>query len=239
MISLVTDLAKAYMAKHPGDTVDVWKDSIEAKGGIMGAAEGKLDIGMSARLLGPEEQGLGLYPMEIARVAAAMVVNAESVKLTSVKASQVCDIYSGKTRNWKELGGHDGLIRAFTRPEADSTKLTLRKGILCFSGLAEASYVATMPKAKDMYNALVNTPNSIGVADIVAVADSGGRIRALSLEGIEPTDENVKKGRWPIIKNYVLVTKGQPKGLAKRFVEFIYSPEGNAVIRENKAVPVQ
>lgn len=239
MIPVVTDLAVAYMAKNPHDKIDVVQESIEAKGGIMGAYEGRLDIGMSARLLTAEEIALGLSTVEIARIATVVGVNAESVKITSIKSSQVCGIYSGQIKNWKELGGHDAPIKAFTRPEPDATKGVVRKGIKCFSKLAEASHVVMMPKSKDMYNALLNNPNAIGFTDMDKVDDSQGKIRALILDGIAPTEGNVKAEKWPITKNFVLVTKGQAKGLAARFIDFIKGSEGSRSIVKNKAVPVK
>lgn len=239
MITLVTELSKAYMAKHHGDVIDVMQQSIEAKGGIMGAAEGMLDIGMAARLVRKDELALGLVASEIARVAGVVAVNAESVKLASIKSSQLCEIYSGQIRNWKELGGHDAAIRVFTKPDADSTKGVIRDKIPCFSKLSEAPHVVVMPKAQDMFNALVYNRDSIGITDVVAVDDSRGKLRALNLDGVVPSEENVKSGKWPVVKHYTLVTKGEPGGLAKRFIDFVRSAEGARIISKNRAVPAK
>lgn len=238
MITLLTALAKAYMAKNPGDTVNVWQNSIEAKGGIMGAYDGKLDIGMSARYLTPDESGLGLSSIEIARVASVAAVN-KSVPIRSIKSSQICSIYSGEIRNWKQLGGNDRPIKTFTRPDADSTKLAVRGGIKCFENLKEGSHVVSMPKAPDMYNALINNPDSVGFVDMVAIDKAEGKLIPLIIDGIEPSESNVMNGKWPIIKHYVLVTKGAPKGLSKKFIDFIKGPEGKKIIREHSAIPVK
>ncbi len=239
MISLVTELAQAYTAKHPGDTIDIMKQSIEAKGGIMGAAEGRLDIGMSARLLEGDERALGLKATEIARVGTAVAVNAQSVKVHSLRSSQVCEIYSGLIKNWAEVGGQNAPIKVFTRPEPDATKISVRRGLKCFADLKEASHAISMPKSQDMFNALLNNSDSIGFTDIVAVDDAGGNIRALAIDGVECTPENVRNGKWPAVKNFILVTKGEPKGLSAKFIDFVRSPEGARIITKNKAVPVK
>lgn len=239
MISTLTELARAFMEKNPGDTIDVWRESIEAKGGIMGAYEGKIDIGMSARHLSPDEVTLGLVPIEIARVAAVIAVNAETVKIAGLKSDQACAIFSGQVKNWKEVGGPDAPVKVFSRPEADSTKLAVRKGIRCFATLAELPTVIIMPKAQDMYSALMNNSHAVGMVDAAAIVDYKGKIRGLTLDGLDATEENVKAGKWPILKHYVLVTKGEPKGLAKRFLDFVRGPEGVRVIMKHKAVPVR
>lgn len=239
MIALMTELAKAYMAKYPGDVIDVMQQSIEAKGGIMGVYDGRLDIGMSARLLKRDEIALGLSPVEIARVAGVIAVHADSVNVKALKTAEVCGIYSGKIRNWKELGGADAPIRAFTKPDADSTKLVMRSGIDCFGALTEAPSVVVMPKAEDMYHALMNNPNSVGITDMVAVENSRGKLRGLALGGVEPSETNVKSGKWPVIKHYMLVTKGEPQGLARKFIDFVRGPEGSKIISRDRAVPVK
>lgn len=238
MITLITALAKAYMSKNPGDKVNVWQNSIEAKGGIIGAFEGKIDIGMSARYLTPDESALGLSSFEIARVASVIAVN-NSVSIKSITSSQLCGIYSGEIQNWKQLGGNDRPIKAFTRPDADSTKLAIRKGIRCFENLKEGPHVVSMPKAPNMYNALLNNPDSIGFVDMVAIDQAGGKLNALILDGIEPSEKNVINGKWPIIKHYVLVTKGIPKGLSKKFIDFINGNEAKKIIKEHAAIPVK
>lgn len=239
MITTVTELARAFMEKNPGETIDVWKESIEAKGGIMGAYEGKIDIGMSARRLNPDEVTLGLVPIEIARVAAVIAVNAETVKVPGLKSDQVCAVFSGQVKNWKEVGGPDAPLKVFTRPEADSTKLAVRRGIRCFATLPEPPSAIVMPKAQDMYNALMNNPYSAGMTDAAALVDYKGKIRGLTLDGLDATEENVRSGKWPVLKHYVLVTKGEPKGLVKRFLDFVRGPEGARVIMKHKAVPIR
>jgi phosphate transport system substrate-binding protein len=238
MIPLMNDLAKAYMERNPGESIEVMQQSVDAKGGIMGAYGGGLDIGLSARLLEPSEMSLNMTATEIARVATVPGVNAATVSIKSLTSGQVCDIYSGKINNWNNVGGHDAQIKALTRPEPDSTKKAVRKGLQCFSSLKEDGQVMTMQTSREMIHGLANAPDSIGFTDLVSVENSGGKVAALSLDGISPSPENVVSGKWPIVKNFVLVTKTRPSGLSKRFIDFIRSPEGAAIIKNQKAVAV-
>lgn len=238
MIPLISELGKAYMAKNPNDTIEVLKESYDAKGGIMGVYTGKLDIGLSARFLEPDEKSLNLTANEIARVATVIGVNSESVKITSLTKNQICSIYAGTIKNWKDVGGHNAKIVALTRPDADSTKKAVRKGLQCFSSLKEDAQVQKMQTSKDMLHGLTNAPNSIGLTDMVAVDDSMGKVAALNIEGITPSTDNIISGKWPIIKNFVIVTKGHPSGLVKRFIDFIKSTEGASIIKNSKAIAV-
>ncbi len=239
MITLVTELANAYMKANPEDKIEVKQKSIEAKGGIIGAYRGVLDIGMAARNLKPKELALGLKVVEIARVATVVGVNAESVKIEGITSEQLCSIYKGDITNWKELGGNDALIKPFTRPDADSTKVSVRKGIACFKKLKESDNVVIMPKSRDMFNALISTPYSIGFTDSVAVLKSNGKIRALKLDGVEPTPAAVAQGKWPIVKHFNLLIGKSNKKAIKKFIDFIKSEEGRKIIEKNMAVPVR
>jgi phosphate transport system substrate-binding protein len=239
MIPLMNELAKVFMKKNPGDNIEVLQKSLDAKGGIMGAYGGGLDIGLSARLLEPEEMSLNMTAIEIARVATVPGVNAASVKIKSITSGQICDIYSGMIKNWKELGGHDSQIKPLTRPEPDSTKKAVRKGLQCFSSLKEDSHVITMQTSREMIHALANAPNTVGFTDLVSVDDSAGKVAALNLDGISPSPENVISGKWPIVKNFVLVTKNEPAGLVNRFIGFVRSPQGAEIIKNQKAIAIK
>lgn len=238
MIPLVTDLANAFMEENPVDVINVMQRSIESTGGIRGAAAGKLDIGTSARPLKEKEKGQELEVFEIARVATVIGVNAKTVKVDNINSDKLCLVYKGKITGWSELGGSNAKIIAFTRPDGDSTKKVVRKGIPCFKSLTESNDVVVMPKSNDMFNAIINNQNSIGFTDMVAVGKSRDRIGVLKLDGIAPSEKNVASGKWPLIKRFHFVTKGQPKGLTKKFIEFIKSKKGAKIIKRNNAAPV-
>lgn len=239
MIPLMTDLANSYMDENPNDIVDVMQRSIESTGGIMGASKGRLEIGTSARPLKEKERNLGVDVIEIARVATVVGVQARTVKIRTITSGQLCSVYKGKVTNWKALGGKDAKIMAFTRPDGDSTKKVVRKGISCFRNLDESNNIVVMPKSNDMYNAILNNKNSIGLTDMVAVGKSRDRIRALKLDGVAPTTKSVASDKWPLVKRFHVVTKGQPKGLSRKFIDFIKSEKGADIIKRNNAVPVK
>lgn len=238
MIPLVTELAKAFMAEKTNVVIDVNQKSIESTGGIMSAANGTIDIGMSARPLKDSEKSLGVVLIEIARVATVLGVN-KSVPLREISAENLCKIYEGKIANWSQLGGGEGKILALTRPDRDATKNTVRDNISCFSNLKEADSIVVIPTSPEMVNVLSNRENTVGFTDSVAIDRSEGAIVALDLDGIPPSAENVKTGKYKVIKTNYLVAKGTPAGTAREFIDFIKSDKGSRIIEANKAVAVQ
>lgn len=238
MIPLVTELAKGFMSERPGVTVEVNQQSIESTGGIMSAAQGKSDIGMTARPLKADEQPLGLSAFEIARVATVVGVH-RNVTARDISSNDLCRVYEGKISSWKSLGGSDAAIMTLTRPDRDATKTSVRKGISCFADLQEAKEVVTVATAPEMAKILSSRPDTIGFTDMVAVENSGGAIIALRLDGVVPSQDNVRSGRYKVVKTNILVTKGEPQGVVKEFIDFVRGPKGSKIIEENKAVAVR
>jgi phosphate transport system substrate-binding protein len=109
----------------------------------------------------------------------------------------------------------------------------------CFKTLKEAASVVTIATAPEMTKVLSSRPHSIGFTDSVAVEDSAGAIVPLTLDGVEPSIEQVKNGKYKIIKHNFLVTKGQASGPAKDFIDFVKGPKGSKIIQTHKAVPVK
>lgn len=238
MISLLNELAKAYAAENKSVVFDINQKSIESTGGVQTAAAGQVEIGLASRALKDDEKSL-VHAVEISRVATVIGVN-KSVTLKGITSEQLCRIYAGSATNWKDLGGGAaGDIVPLTRPDRDATKDTVRKSIACFKDLKESPSVVIVPTAPEMTKMLSNRPATIGFTDSVAVDDAGGAIISLTLDGVAPTSENVRTSKYKIIKNNFLLTKGEPKGAVKAFIDFVKGPKGAKIIEANKAVPVK
>jgi phosphate transport system substrate-binding protein len=236
MIPLLTELGKAYMKKNPKDTVEVNQKSMGQPGGIAAVSAGAIDIAMSGMDLTAEQLKLPLLPLEIARVAGVVAVS-NDVTVKSITSKQLCDIYSGKITNWKQLGGADAQINAITRPESDSTKVNFRKGFACMANLVEAPHIPNMPKAVDMVSALEIRKSAIGPVDSIALMNSGGKFKQIKIDG--KGYEDLASGKWPfILHNNLVLGKNRGDGV-KRFLNFIKSAEGQAIIKKDKAIPSQ
>ena len=234
---LVAALAKAFREQHPSTTVEIGK-GLGTKERIQALSDAKIDIAMASHGLDVadiQRQGMAVY--EIGKVAVAFGVNA-SVAASNLSDRQICDIYSGKATNWKEVGGSDLVIVPVTRPDSEVDTEVVRGKIGCLKNLKMAETVKVMPKAGEMASELAATPGAIGMTSMTVVEQSQGRIKPLSLGGIMPTADNVKNKTYALTRDSFLVTKAPPSPAVARFLKFIRSSAGEKVIVANGAVPV-
>jgi phosphate transport system substrate-binding protein len=234
MLPLASKLAIEYKKKYPDDTIFVNANSLGHKGGVQAVSNGQIDIATSARRLDDDEQPLPVQAYEVATVAGFFAVN-PTVPIKGLTSKQICGIYSGKIRNWKELGGPDAAIVAFTRPEEDSTKILMRSDLPGFAQLKEAPEVISVQKSRDLLLALIRTPYAIGMTDAVNLANFAGKMVALKLDGRDITSSI----SGPLLHRYSFVIKKKPRAADLRFIDFVYSPAGQAVIEQSRAHPLK
>ena len=234
---LVSALAKAYAQKQPGVAIEIGK-GLGTKERIEALAAGAIEIAIASHGLDPAElQRRGLAAHEIARTPVVFGVNA-GVAMRSLSEPQLCAIYAGERTNWKEFGGPDLAIAARTRPDSEVDAEVVRIGIGCLRRLKLPEAVKVMPRGGDMARELAAAPGAIGMTTATVVEQSAGKIRALALEGVEPSEANVLSGRYRLTRPAFLVTKGAPSAAVADFLRFVSGPEGAAVIKANGAIAV-
>jgi phosphate transport system substrate-binding protein len=238
VMPLASALAKAYQAKNPGAAFEFGK-GLGTKARFQALADGKIDVALASHGLRVDQltkQGMVVH--EIARIAVVFGVN-ETVPVSKLTAQQVCDIYSGKVTNWKALGGPDLEIAVRTRPESEVDTEVVRDGIACLKDLKMAGSVKAMPKSGDMANELAAVPGAIGMTSMTVVEQSKGKVKAVSLNGVAPSADNVKRKNYTLIRESFFVTRGSPSTAVARFIEFTRGPSGDDVIAANGAVPTK
>ena len=234
---LVAALAKAYGERHPAVTVEIGK-GMGTKARIKALAGGSIDIAMASHgLVVDDLVRQGMAVQEIAKVAVVFGVNA-TVPATGLADNQICDIYSGRLVNWKELGGPDLAVAPRTRPDTEVDTEIVRERVGCLAQMQMPDRVGVMPKSGDMAKALSGTAGAIGMTTMTIVEQSQARIKPLMLNGIEPSVENVRSGAYRMTRDSFLVTKAKSGPAVARFLEFVRSPEGKHVISANGAVPL-
>ena len=233
---LVAALAKAYRERHPDVTVEIGK-GLGTKARIKALAEGGIDIAMASHGLVADQlvrQGMAVH--EIAKIAVVFGVNS-SVPITGLADNQVCDIYTRKLLNWRDLGGPDLPVAPRTRPDSEVDTEVVRARVACLATLQMPEAVHVMPKSGDMAKELARTAGAIGMTTTTVTERSQGRIKPLSLNTVEPSAENVRSGAYQLTRDSFLVTKATPPPAVARFLEFIRSAEGKRVIGASGAVP--
>jgi len=201
--------------------------------GIKQVGEGLVNIGNSGRKAKAEEQKkyhLKLFKWAIDGVG--VVVNPEN-QVHSLSSSQLKDIFSGKINNWKILGGANHSITIYTRDESSGTRAVFWKKGLGKGAISKRALF--IPSNGAMKTAVANDPYGIGYVSIGHMDQS---VSPVELDGVTPSLENVKQGKYQIVRGLYSITRGEPNGLSKLFISYLFSPEGQQIVQENGFIPV-
>jgi phosphate transport system substrate-binding protein len=231
---LVEALGKAFTAKT-NTAVEIGK-GLGTKDRLAALKESKIDIAMASHGLNVAE--VTAQGMSVHRIAMTPVVFGvhESVKIDNLTAAQLCAIFAGSTKNWKEVGGGDLPIAPMARPDTEVDAQVAGDGVPCLKGFKLPDTIKINASARDMAKALAETAGSVGVTSATVVEQSGGKVKAVALDGIAPSEANVAAGKYRLTRDAFLVLGAAPPAPAKAFVDFTRSPEGAAVIKANGAI---
>ncbi|MGQ0750294.1 MAG: substrate-binding domain-containing protein [Betaproteobacteria bacterium] len=238
VMPLVRALADAYREQKPEVTIHIGK-GLGTRARIAALLDGKVQIAMASHGLDIDsivKQGLAVH--EIAKVAVVFGVNA-SVPLTNLGDQHICDIYSNAKTNWKELGSLDMRIVPITRPDSEVDTEVVRHHIACLTNLKMPETVRIAPKSGEMAKDLATMAGAIGMTTMTVVEQSAGRIKPVSLRGIAPTSDNVRRRTYNLTRDSFLVTQAKPPAAVAEFLQFIRSVAGQKVIATNGAVPTK
>lgn len=235
---LAAALAKAFQERNPNVTIEIGK-GLGTKPRIQALAEGKIDIALASHGLNIGEitrQGMAVH--EIANVAVVFGVNS-TVSVVNLTAQQICDVYAGKTSNWKALGGPEMQIAARTRPDSEVDTEVVRDNIACLKDLKMPEAVKVMPRAGDMATELAAAAGAIGMTTMTVVEQSQGKIKALSINGIDPSTQNVERKTYRLVRESFFVIRTPASPAVARFLEFTRGAMGHTVITANGAIAVK
>ena len=149
------------------------------------------------------------------------------------------DIYSGKVNNWKDVGGKDEEIKAYQRPENSGSQTTMQKTVMKNKKMIKAEESVTSDTMSGIIRDVSEYRNSnkaIGYSFLYYInkmhADS--KIKCISIDGIKPTKENIKNGKYPYITDFYAVTlKSNKDKNVKKMIEFIKSDEGKELLEKS------
>ena len=220
----------AFMEKNKGVTVNL---NLTGSGtGIQEASEGKCDIGNSSRKL-KDEEAEKLDATVVGLDGIALVVNPVN-KLEDISLQDLAKVYSGEITNWKELGGDDKAIVVIGCEDGSGTRDGFESIVM---GDKEPKYAQELESTGSVINAVATTEGAIGYASLANVDET---VKALKIGGVEATEENVKSGAYEVQRPFICATlKGSDNKLAKAYLDFILSEEGQALVLAQGAVPVK
>lgn len=201
--------------------------------GITAVSEGRCDIGLSSRALKDEEKAQGLEETTLALDGIAIIVNPKS-KVSDLSLEEIAKIYTGEITNWSEVGGSDGEIVLIGREAGSGT----RDGFESITKTEDScKYRQELTSTGDVITTVSQNPNAIGYASLAAVQNS---VKAVSVNGIKPSESTVKSGKYVVQRPFVLVTKKGTKlsDAAQKFFDYATSKDAAEIISKAGAVAV-
>jgi len=236
MVILAQRWADEFMQRHSG--VAVYVEGGGSATGIEALIKGQVDISTASRPLRASEarrladthHSVGLATL-VARDALSVYLNPEN-PVRNLSLAQVQGIFTGKVTNWREVGGNEGEIVVLSRSPNSGTYLYFQEHVL-----EEQDYVASavvMPTTAAIVAAIEKNSHAIGYGGLAY----GQQLVHCNINGVAPTEENVRKETYPIARYLYFYTIRKPEGVVKLFIDWVVSPVGQRVAQESNYLPL-
>lgn len=226
-------LSEAFMEKYPDVTVSA--QFVGSGAGVEAVLNGTADIGNSSRNLKDEEKEKGAVENIVAIDGIAVVVDPAN-GVADLTREQLADVYTGKINNWKDLGGSDAPIVVVGRESGSGTRGAFEELL----GLEDTcKYSNELDSTGAVMAKVASTPGSIGYVSLDVLDDT---VKALNLEGAEPTEENIKAGSYFLSRPFVMATKGdlsQQSELVQALFAYLQSDEGAELVKSVGLITVE
>ena len=230
---LAEKFAEAFMAANPEVRVAVQGGGSST--GIKSAGEGTVDIGTASREVKEEE--LTTFPnlkvFVIARDGIVIVAHPD-VPVDGLTTDQIRDIFAGNITNWNEVGGPDAEIVVVSREEGSGTRAAFEEMVMGEDAVITANAVL-QPSNGAVRSTVASTPSSIAYLSFGYLDET---VKALQVDGVSPSPETFADGSYPVVRPLIMLTNGEPSPLVQAFMDYVLSPEGQAVVSEEGYLPV-
>ena len=249
MVNLAQAWAEEYMRRHPEVLIAVTGGGSGT--GIAALLTNTCDIAISSRLIKEKEvqqaKNNNIEPVEfkVALDGLAVVVSPKN-PINQLTVDQLADIFSGKIKNWKEVGGDNLPIVLLSREVNSGTHVYFKEHILQ-RGDSKAKVefdegALLMPSSQAIADEIAYNPNAIGYYGM-GYSNPNQKILAVAKDKdgpyVLPTVESIIKGDYYISRPLLMYTNGEPKASIKDFIDFILSEEGQKIVRQIDFVPVK
>lgn len=226
MEKLCEAMSESFMEKYPGITVTV--EYTGSGAGLESLASGSVDIGDASRSLKDEEKAAGSVE-NIVAIDGIAVIEDKDNGVTNVSAEDLAKIYKGEVKNWSELGGKDEAIVVIGREAGSGTRDAFEELLDIADSCA---YAQELDSTGAVLAKVASTPGAIGYVSLDVIDDT---VTAVSIDGTEPTEEQILAGNYLLSRPFVMATKGEiseQNDLVKTWFDYIASEDGKNVIKQ-------
>lgn len=225
MEKLANAAAESFMAKYPG--VMVTAEFTGSSAGVEAVTTGSVDIGNSSRALKDSEKEAGAVENIVAIDGIAVVVDPANT-VAGLTKQQLTDIYTGKVKNWSEVGGEDSVIIVVGREAGSGTRGAFEEIL----GIEDAcTYANELDSTGAVMAKVASTPGAIGYVSLDVIDET---VVAVALDEVEPTVENIKAGTYFLSRPFVMATMGEVSVQStevQAFFDYLASEEGKEIIQ--------
>ncbi|MBD8946416.1 MAG: phosphate ABC transporter substrate-binding protein [Clostridiales bacterium] len=232
MEKLANALSESFMAENP--KVSVTAEFIGSSAGIEAVTSGSSNIGNSSRALKDSEKSAGIAENIVAIDGIAVIVNKGSAE--ELTKDQLVSIYKGETKNWSDVGASGGAIVVVGREAGSGTRDAFEE-ILELKN--ECAYANELDSTGAVMAKVASTPGAIGYVSLDVLDDS---VTALKIDGVEPTEQNIKDDKYLLSRPFIMATKGeisQQNELVKAWFDYIESDAGQKIIQKVGLITVK
>jgi phosphate transport system substrate-binding protein len=237
VLPIAQKAAEVFMKANP--SVDVTVKGGGSGVGIASLLDRSTDIGDASRSIKTKEviqaKSKGITPIGtiIAKDGMAVIVN-KSNPLTEISIDQLQAIYSGETKKWSALGGGNSTIVTISRDSSSGTYEVFGELVLRGAKLREDAIMTA--SNREVAENVKNTEGAIGYVGLAYVSDD---VKLIKVEGVIPSDATVNDGSYKLARPLFMYTDGEPTGVAKEFIDYIMSADGQKLVKEVGYVPVK
>ncbi len=249
MVNLAQSWAERYMEINQGEFVAVTGGGSGT--GLSSLISNTCDLAMSSRTIKEKEialaqkKGVNPHEMKVALDGLAVVVNPAN-PVSKLTVDQLAQIFTGKVRNWKEVGGTDAKIVILSREVNSGTHVYFKEHVLRkLDPNSKEEYAADalmLSSSQAIADEVAQNPSAIGYYGMGYISPKQKALYVAKDEKSAyeaPTIENVVNGKYPISRPLFLYSNGEPKELVKKFVDFTLSKKGQEIVLKTDFVPVQ
>ncbi|MHC1575620.1 MAG: phosphate ABC transporter substrate-binding protein [Candidatus Methanogasteraceae archaeon] len=234
VLPIAEECARVFMENNPGSRIYVSGGG--SSHGVRAVADGTINIGDSSRDIKDSERASypDLVTHAVAKDGVAIVVHLES-PVTDLTMQELKSIYAGEITNWKDVGYEDAEIMVVSREEGSGTRDCFEQAVLAPTKEEITDHAIIQDSNGKMRTTVAGNKHAIGFLSLGYVNSD---IRAVSLDGTDPTIENIRSGDYAISRTLWMITKGEPDADEQAFLNFVFSEDGQGIVSEVHFIPV-
>ena len=234
VLPIADECARVYMETHPGSRIYVSGGGSSL--GIKSVADGIADIGTASRDLkdSENEKYPDLVLHAVAKDGVAIITHAGN-PISNLTMEELQKIYTGEITNWKDLGGVDAKIMVVSREEGSGTRDCFEQAVLKSIKQEIMDYAVIQDSNGKIRTTVAGNKDGIG---FISIGYINSDVRAVKLDDIEPTVENVQNDKYAISRTLWMLTNGDPDEDERAFLNFVLSDAGQKLVSDVHFIPV-